>query len=236
MLSYPEKRYRSKNGPRCPSGKAMITGRPGQMGRVRPQQPSERQKMDESPFGKGGFRGISQPRNNPRFASEGGFALVAAILACVMLFALAMLVIHISTQDLRSSAKNVGDKKASAAAETGIHRMMQNFDPTNLSTSAVKSTSKNQDGTNAVQISGVWYLQVNSANDPNSRYTIGTPTRPTTGPSFLPLTGYSVGGGQSWGQARYVVDVTGRNTSYDTTVTIGTGFGYGPIEISTMSR
>lgn len=148
-----------------------------------------------------------------------------------MLFALAMLVIHLSTQDLRSSAKNVGDKKASSGAETGIHRMVQNFDPQNLPASAVTSTTAN-----AVQINGVWYLQVDSANDPNSVYTIGTPTRPTSGPTFLPMTGYSIGGGQSWGQARYVVDVTGRNTAYDTSVTIGTGVGYGPIEISTMSR
>jgi len=154
----------------------------------------------------------------PHFASEKGFALVAAILACVILFALAMLVIHLSTQDIRSSAKNVGDKKASAAAETGIHQMMNNFDPQNLGGSAQTN------------------VQVDSTNDPNSRYTIGTPTRPTTGPAFLPMTGYSIGGGQSWGQSRYIVDVTGRNTAYDTTVTIGTGFGYGPIEISTMSR
>lgn len=191
MLSYPEKRYRSKNGPRCPSGKAK-TGNPDQPGRSR------------------------------RIASEKGFVLVAAIFACVILFALAMLVIHLSTQDLRSSAKNVGDKKASSAAETGIHRMMQNFDPTPTD---FNNTSKYNT-----------QFQVDSTNDPNSVYTISSPTRPTTGPSFLPLTGYSVGGGQSWGQARYVVDVTGRNTSYGTTVTIGTGFGYGPIEISTMSR
>ncbi|HNY72985.1 MAG TPA: hypothetical protein PKL55_05540, partial [Syntrophales bacterium] len=108
--------------------------------------------------------------------------------------------------------------KAAAAAETGIHKMMQNFDPQNLSSSAQTN------------------IQVDPNNDPNSVYTIGTPTRPTTGPTFLPLTGFSIGGGQSWGQARYVVDVTGRNTAYGTSVTIGTGVGFGPIEISTMSR
>ena len=157
-------------------------------------------------------------RNRGKRGCEGGFALVAAILACVILLALALLVINLSTQDLKSSAKNVGDKKAAAAAETGIHKMMQNFDPQNLSSSAQTN------------------IQVDPNNDPNSVYTIGTPTRPTTGPTFLPLTGFSIGGGQSWGQARYVVDVTGRNTAYGTSVTIGTGVGFGPIEISTMSR
>lgn len=159
-----------------------------------------------------------QSRRNHHIDSRNGFALVAAILACVILFALAMLVIHLSTQDLRSSAKNVGDKKASSAAEAGIHRMMQNFDPQNLNASAQTN------------------VQVDSTNDPNSVYTIGTPTRPAVGPAFLPMTGYSIGGGQSWGQSRYDVTVTGRNTAYDTKVEISTGVGYGPIEISTMSR
>lgn len=162
----------------------------------------------------------ANPTRSGRYSlySENGFALVAAILACVILFALAMLVIHLSTQDLRSSAKNVGDKKAMSAAETGIHRMIQNFDPQNLSASTA---------TNA---------QVDSTNDPNSVYTISTPARPTSGPTFLPMTGFSIGGGQSWGQSRYIVNVTGRNTAYDTSVSIDTGVGYGPIEISTMSR
>ncbi len=156
--------------------------------------------------------------NKTKIFSEKGFALVTAILACVILFALAMLVINLSTGDLRVSAKTVGDKKAMSAAETGIHRMMQNFDPQNLANSAATN------------------VQVDSANDPNSVYTIGTPGAPTSGPVFLPMSGYSIGGGQSWGQRRYVVSVDGRNTTYNTHMTISTGVGYGPIEISTMSR
>jgi len=213
MPLFPKERHYSKRRPRRTAGKAK-TGRPDQQGRIRfqLQQASERPKTGNS----------DQQGENRSIASDKGFALVAAILACVILFALAMLVIHLSTQDLRSSAKNVGDKKAISAAETGIHRMMQNFDPdpADFSNTAKYNTQ----------------FQVDSANDPNSVYTIGTPARPTTGPTFLPMTGYSIGGGQSWGQSRYVVDVTGRNTTYDTSVTIGTGVGYGPIEISTMSR
>ncbi len=156
--------------------------------------------------------------NKKQLSSEKGFALVTAILACVILFALAMLVIQLSTGDLRVSARTVGDKKAMMAAESGIHRMMQNFDPQNLAASAAAN------------------VQVDATNDPNSVYTIGTPGNPSSGPTFLPLAGYSIGGGQSWGQRRYVVTVTGQNTSYNTRVDIATGVGYGPIEISTMSR
>ncbi len=149
-------------------------------------------------------------------SSEKGFALVTAIMACVILFALAMLIISLSTGDLRVSAKSVGDKKAMSAAETGIHRMIQNFNPQNLAASALTG------------------VQVDSANDPASVYSISTPAIPTSGPLFLPMTGYSIGGGQTWGKKRFVVNVEGRNTAYDTKVTIQTGIGYGPIEISTM--
>jgi len=151
-------------------------------------------------------------------SSEKGFILLTAIMACLILFALTLLIINLTTSDLQISAQNVGQKKAISAAETGIHRLMQNFDPQDMAASAT---------TNA---------QVDSTNDPNSRYTISSPTQPTDGPVFLPLTGYAISGGQQWGQRRYNVDVTGINTAYNTRVTIGTGIGYGPVEISTMMR
>lgn len=151
-------------------------------------------------------------------SSEDGFILILAIMACVILFALALLVINLSTGDLQVSSKNVGEKKALTAAETGIHRMIQNFDPSNLASSAATS------------------VQVDSTNDPASVYTIYTPVTPTDGPVFLPMIGYSIGGGQTWGQKCFVVDVEGRNTAYVTKVTIRTGVGYGPVEISTMYK
>ena len=77
---------------------------------------------------------------------------------------------------------------------------------------------------------------MNSAADPNSRYTISNVGLPTSGPVMLPLRGYSIGGGQQWGQQRYVGSVTGVNTNYNSSVTIDVGMGYGPIEITTMSR
>jgi Tfp pilus assembly protein PilX len=169
--------------------------------------------------------------NKQRRSAERGFALVTALIACVILFALAMLVIQLSTGDLRVSAKSVGDKKAASAAETGIHRAMQNFNPQNLADAAITATTLN-----AININGVYYLQVDATNDPNSVYTISIPTLPASGPAFVPLTGYSIGGGQSWGQRRYVVNVEGRNTAYGTQVDLQAGIGFGPIEISTMSR
>ena len=151
-------------------------------------------------------------------APQGGFALVAALLACMVLLALGMLVIQLSTQDLRVSAKVLGDKKALSAAETGIHTMVQNFNPENLAASAAAS------------------VQVDAANDPGTRYTVGTPAPPAAGSGVIPFTGYNIAGGQVWGQKLYDVTVTGENTAYGTHVDIGVGMGYGPIDITTMSR
>lgn len=151
-------------------------------------------------------------------SSQQGFILLTAIMACVILLALTMLIINLSTNDLRVSSQSVGQKKALTAAETGIHRLSQNFDPQNLTLSAATN------------------VQVDPSNDPNSVYTISAPVMPTSGPVFLPLTGYAIGGGQQWGQRRYDVQVTGRNTAYNTEITIATGIGYGPVEISTMMR
>jgi hypothetical protein len=78
--------------------------------------------------------------------------------------------------------------------------------------------------------------QVDAATDPASRYRISNLGRPTTGGDMLPLVGFSIGGGQQWGQRRYVARVTGEHTSDNSSVDIDVGMGFGPIEISTMSR
>jgi hypothetical protein len=153
-----------------------------------------------------------------RFGDQDGFTLVTAILAIMILMALGFLALSVTTGDFRVTNRVVGEKKALAAVETGIHRLMQNFDPAN---------------TTGAQVTDV---QVDAAADPGSRYTISGVGRPNSGPESLPLKGYSMGGGQQWGQRRYVGSVTGTNTNYGSSVTVDVGMGYGPIEITTMSR
>jgi Tfp pilus assembly protein PilX len=157
-------------------------------------------------------KGVIYPRGRK------GFALVTAILAIMILMALGFLAISVTTGDLKITSRLVGEKKAISAAETGIHRLMQNFDPVNMTGAQVTN------------------VQVDASTDAASRYTIGNVRLPASGPAVLPLTGYAVGGGQQWGQRRYMGSVTGVNTNYNSSVTIDVGMGYGPIEISTMSR
>jgi hypothetical protein len=160
---------------------------------------------------------LTEKKNIIRFGSRKGFALITAILAIMILMALGYLAISVTTGDLKITSRIVGEKKALSAAETGIHRLMQNFDP-------------------ASTTSSVW-TQVDGATDPASRYRITSlPAPATLGPALRPLVGYAIGGGQQWGQRCYNAGVEGENTRYDSSVEIALGMGYGPIEISTMSR
>jgi hypothetical protein len=150
--------------------------------------------------------------------SEKGFALIAAIMAMLVLTAVGLLAFTLSTQDIRISSRLVGEKKAFSAAEAGVHRFTINFDPANLNAS--------QTG----------FQTVDAGNDATSEFQVGLPTRPTSGPGSLPLPGYSIGGGQQWGQERFNNRVTGRNTRYQSLVQVDVGAGFGPIEISTTYR
>ncbi|MEN6464339.1 MAG: hypothetical protein ABFD62_04075 [Syntrophaceae bacterium] len=147
----------------------------------------------------------------------GGFALIVALLSNMVLLAFCVLSVWIATKDIRISSRMVGEKLALDAAESGIHQMMADFNPEDL------AASQRTD------------IQIDPQNS-NSLYSGSTPARPITGPMMIPLPGYSIGGGQQWGQTRYNTTVTGTNTKYNSRVEIEVGIGYGPIEITTMSR
>ncbi|MFA5321798.1 MAG: type II secretion system protein [Smithella sp.] len=136
-----------------------------------------------------------------------GFSLVAVIMAILILMALGFLALSVTTTDLQITNRIVGEKKAMTAAEAGIHVLTNTFSPANIT-----------------EISG----SVDATNDPASTYHISVATRPTGAnvPSFLPMKGYSIAGGQEWGQKMYETSVTGENTSYGSNVQIDVGFGY----------
>jgi len=63
-----------------------------------------------------------------------GFALIAALLANLILLAVGILAVNLSSGDIRVSMRTVGDKKALNAAETGVHELSRLFDPRRHST------------------------------------------------------------------------------------------------------
>ncbi len=159
--------------------------------------------------------------------AEKGFALIAALMALWILAALGILVFTVTTQDVRISSRTVGEKKAFLATESGIGWLVQNFNPANLDASAV--TNKQLDY-------GASTLATQALIDQNSKFSITKPAPPASGPAALPSPGYAIGGGEVWGQTRYVSTVTGRNANYNTTIPIEVGIGYGPVDITTLYR
>lgn len=149
------------------------------------------------------LKGIKQLRRL-HVTSGKGFSLVVAILAILILAALGYLVVMMSTQDTRVSARVVGEKKAMAAAETGIHQFMASFDPMSVT---------------------VWPL-TGTTSDATSTYSIAQPVRPPVGsgmPPEVPRAGFALGAGgvdQMW-----MADVTGISTKYNATVNVQVGIG-----------
>ena len=150
--------------------------------------------------------------------AEGGFALIAALMAIWILTALGLLVFTVTIQDVRISSRTVGEKKAFYAAESGISWLTQNFNPIDLGASAVSN------------------VVVDMATDPDTQYSIPAPSIPTSGPAAVPYPGFSMGGGEMWGQSRFVGNVSGTNARYSSNVQVGIGVGYGPVDVSTVYR
>jgi Tfp pilus assembly protein PilX len=158
---------------------------------------------------------VSKKLRDMKIKRKEGFALVAAIIACLILLAVGMVAYLMTTQDSRTSLRVMGDKKAMMATESGIHFLMANFDPLNLGGVVVNN------------------IPVNAAADPSSQYSIAQPA-PLASGSIRPLAGYAITSG--WGQIGYHATVTGQNTNYGGQAQVDVGFGYGPVEIDTRYR
>jgi Tfp pilus assembly protein PilX len=151
------------------------------------------------------------------FQSERGFALVTAILACVILLALAILILDMSTNDLRVSGRTVGEKKAMNAAETGIQFTLRNFDAIN------KPANARTD------------VQVDATGDPSALFSIVNPRTPDEG-NLVSMAGFGMGGSQSFGRTVTVASSIGRSNTYNTHVEVEFGVAHGPVDVTTMSR
>ena len=153
--------------------------------------------------------------------NEKGFALVAAIIASLILMAVGILVINMSTGDLRASVATVGDKKALAATESGIHRVMQDFSPVDTTWTAANNYSTCP--TPPATPTYIW-RSIAGGTDTNTQFAVCAPTLSSAAP--VPLPGYALG---EWGMMRYNGAVVGKNTSYNSLITVDIGIGYGPV-------
>ena len=149
---------------------------------------------------------------------ESGFALIAAMLAIWMLTAMGVLIFTVTSQDVRISSRMVGERKAFYGSEAGVQALTQTFTPTNLNDASLYNVP----------------FTVDAGTDPNTTYVISNPTIPTSGPPSIPISGFAIDSGHSFVRVRYVANVTGSNSRYNSSVPITVGAGYGPVDNSTI--
>jgi hypothetical protein len=133
-----------------------------------------------------------------------------------------MLVINMSTGDLTSSSASVGNKKALAAVESGINRLMQDFDPD--TSTWISANNYTMDClTNPTNPSYIW-RSITNGTDANTQFAVCAPVISNFSPVSVP--GYAL---NEWGIMRYNGSIVGRNTSYNSFNRIDIGIGYGPV-------
>lgn len=138
--------------------------------------------------------------------SEKGFALIAAIMAVVVMMAVGFYALSTTTQDMKISTRLVGERKAFSAAECGLHTLCLTFDPT-------MATANNQ--------------SCDAVNDPNNRFDILAPNRGTI--PDIPAIGSDITGGKRWVHQVFDTTITGRDTSYNSSVSVAVGVIFGPV-------
>jgi hypothetical protein len=155
-------------------------------------------------------------------SNEKGFALLAAILASLILLAVGMLVINMAVGDLTATSMTVGNKKALAATESGIHQLIRDFNPDPTTWTAANNYTTDC-ATNPTNPTYIW-RSIPGGTDAATRFAICTPTPSPM--SFIPFPGSAIG---EWGMMRYDATVVGGNTSYNSQDTVTIGIGYGPV-------
>jgi Tfp pilus assembly protein PilX len=153
-------------------------------------------------------------------SNEKGFALVAAIIASLILLAVGILVINMSTGDLRSSAVTVGSKKALSATESGICRLVQDFSPDSSTWTAANNFTTN---CTAASPTYIW-RSIAGGTDASTQFAVCAPTASSLPP--LPIPGYAI---EDWAMMRYDSRIVGKNTTYNSSATVDVGIGYGPV-------
>ena len=142
--------------------------------------------------------------------SEGGFVLVVAIMAVMILMAVGFFILTTTTQDVRMSTRLVGERQALSAAEACVHFIAANLSPTSART-----------------FTNVAY---DMANNPNARFSSNSV--PNLSLSNMAAPGYSLSNETTYGQGFDTVCV-GRETGYGSSASIGIGTT-GPIGGATL--
>jgi hypothetical protein len=140
--------------------------------------------------------------------SQRGFILIVALIACMILAALGVLVVSLSTGDQKTSSATLGEKRALAAVESGFHITTRVFD---ASIPAPYGLALN-----------VWQ-NVDSVNAPGAQYNIASVAHSKYPDVVLNLNGFD------YILPRYDIIIRGRDTTYNSKIEVDVGIGFRPM-------
>ena len=152
--------------------------------------------------------------------SQRGFILLVAIIACAILAALGILVISLSTGDLRTSAATLAEKRALGAVESGVHKLTQSF---NVSIPPLYGLTLNA------------WQNVDLVNAPGAKYIISS-CLPDSIYMPVPPPGYSLETAAGVGMIRYNIQLTGMDTTYNSEISVNLGIAYRPVSLPPVYR
>jgi len=172
--------------------------------------------------------------------NEKGFALLAALIACLLLMAMGLLIMNMSTGDLLTSSATVGHKKALAALESGPAKIAIDAGavgvvgaagatgPDNWTVANNYTTTANC-GADNFPSSGYTWMEITNGTDPKTKFAVCKPTESVQPP--LTASGYNLGGQctSGYGYIRYDTTVVGKNESYNSEAKADVGIAYGPV-------
>ena len=152
-----------------------------------------------------------------------GYIFVAALLAVFLMTAIGILIFSLTSRDLITTVRLIGEKRAQNAAETGVQRLME------------------QISTNIGDVSGVTTSRQTITVTSGSRtftdyYTVTSTALPSNVFTAAHSSGYEVGGtgtAKSWSSTITGYTVVGESGDFGGRFEVEVGVGYGPVELST---
>jgi Tfp pilus assembly protein PilX len=153
-----------------------------------------------------------------------GYVFVAALLAMFIMTAIGILIFSLTSHDMLTTAKLMGEKRALNAAETGVHELLQQM-ATNAG-DATKVTTTRQS------------ITVTSGNQiKTDYYTLSMNAPPADAIKTVTKSSFQIGGtGTQSERGAYNVtnfSVLGESGDFGGRVIIDVGIGYGPVDLST---
>jgi hypothetical protein len=141
---------------------------------------------------------------NDKRRSEEGFVLIVALMATLIMIAVGLFALTVTTQDVRIAGRVIGERRALSAAESGVHAVLMQLNPAS-----------------PVSYGG----QIDPVSDPGISYTTSVPQRNDTMPT-ISMPGFDLS--RAYVGSVFDTLVTGRDNNYGATARIAMGSAYAP--------